>query len=96
MHAIIRSYSGAGANELFDLIELRNADIEKLLGQVPGFVSYTLIRNADGGQTVTVCRDKTGTDESTRVAREWIQQNAPDLKVSPPTVSEGAVPFQVP
>jgi hypothetical protein len=43
-----------------------------------------LIRTADGGVSVTVCRDKAGTEESLRVAREWIQQNAGHIKATPP------------
>jgi hypothetical protein len=40
---------------------------------------------------VTVCEDKAGTDESLRVAREWIGKNAANLGASAPTVSEGPV-----
>jgi len=41
--------------------------------------------------SVTVCQDKAGCDESSRIAKEWIGQNASDLGVSPPTVVEGSV-----
>jgi hypothetical protein len=54
-----------------------------------------LIRTADGGVSVTVCRDKAGTEESLRVAREWIQQNAGHIKANPPAVAEGAVILQL-
>ena len=91
MHAVVRSYAGSGAKELFDLLEARKDEVETLIRGVSGFVSYTLIRTEDGGATVTVCNDKAGTDESLQVARDWIQQNAADLGVSPPTVSEGPV-----
>ena len=30
MHAVIRTYSGKGAKELFDVLEKRKADVEKL------------------------------------------------------------------
>jgi hypothetical protein len=89
MHAVVRSYSGSGATELFDLLEQRKAEVESVIRGVAGFVGYTLIRTDDGGTTVTVCQDKAGTDESLRVARDWIQENASDLGVSPPAVSEG-------
>jgi hypothetical protein len=29
---------------------------------VPGFVRYTALRSGEGGVTVTICQDKTGTD----------------------------------
>lgn len=95
MHAVIRSYSGAGAKELFDLIKQREAEVEGLIRSVTGFVSWLCIGTDDGGITVTVCQDKTGTDESIQVARTWIQENAPDLATSPPTVSEGSVLIHV-
>ncbi len=90
MHAVVRSYSGSGAKELFDLLEQRLAEVESLIRAVQGFVAYSLIRTDDGGVTVTVCQDKAGTDESLQVARNWIQQNASDLNTSPPVVAEGS------
>ncbi len=95
MHAVVRSYSGSGAKELFDLLEQRVAEVESLIRAVQGFVAYSLIRTDDGGVTVTVCQDKAGTDESLRLARDWIQENASDLGASPPVVSEGPVLLQL-
>jgi hypothetical protein len=96
MHAVVRSYSGAGAKELFDLLEQRKAEVEDLIRAVSGFVAYTLIRTDDGGVTVTVCQDKGGTDESLQVARDWIQLYASDLNTSPPAVSQGSVLLDIP
>ena len=95
MHAVVRSYSGSGAKELFDLLEQRLAEVESLIRAVQGFVAYSLIRTDDGGVTVTVCKDKAGTDQSLQVARDWIQQNASTLGASPPVVSEGPVILQL-
>jgi hypothetical protein len=95
MHAIVRSYSGPGATQLFDLLEQRKAEVESLIRAVPGFRSYSLIRSDDGGVSVTVCPDKAGTDESLKVARDWIQKNAGLLNVSAPVVSEGRVILQL-
>ena len=94
MHAVVRTYKGPGARELFDLLEQRKAEIEGLIRAIPSFKSYTLFRTDDGGVTMTVCEDKAGTDESLRVARDWIQKNAPDIGASPPDVSEGSVVIQ--
>jgi hypothetical protein len=77
MHAVVRTFSGAGAKRLFDLIEQRKAEVEAATRSVAGLVSYTMARTGDGGVTVTVCQDKAGTDESMRVARGWIEKNAP-------------------
>lgn len=89
MHGVIRSYSGPGAKQLFDLIIERKDDVEELIRGVPGFVSYTVIQTGDGGATVTVCRDKTGTDESIRRARDWVAANGAAFGVAPPAMTEG-------
>jgi len=90
MHTVIRSYSGSGASALFDLLEERKEEVESLIRAVTGFVSYSLVRTADGGVSVTVCQDKAGTDESLQLARDWIQEHGSNLDVSPPTVTEGS------
>lgn len=95
MHAVVRSYSGKGAKELFDVLEKRKTDVESLIRSVKGFVSYSLIRTADGGVSVTVCNDKAGTDESLQKARDWIKDNASNIGGGAPTVSEGPIILQL-
>ncbi len=95
MYAVVRTYSGSGAKELFGMLDERIEEVESLIRSVTGFVGYTLIRTDDGGVTVTVCQDKVGTDESIQVARAWIRENASDLGTSPPAVSEGSVLLSV-
>ena len=94
MYAVVRSYSGQGASELFDLIEKSEADIKPLISGVPGFVSYAALRTGDGGTTVTVCQDKAGTDESSNRAAAWVKENAGGTSVSPPQVTEGDTVLQ--
>jgi hypothetical protein len=79
---------------LFDVLEQRKADVEKLIRGVTGLVSYSLIRTGDGGISVTVCQDKAGADESVRMAADWIRQNA-STSAGAPEVSEGAVIVQI-
>jgi hypothetical protein len=93
MHAVVRSYSGPGASELFDLLGQREEDVKNLIGGVPGFVSYTAFRSGDGGITVTVCQDKTGTDESSRRAAEWVKENVSSM-ANPPVITEGSTVLQ--
>jgi hypothetical protein len=89
VYAMVRSYSGDGASELFDQLEQRNDEIKELIGGVPGFVSYAAFRSGEGGSTVTVCQDKTGTDESARRAAEWVKENI-SATANPPAITEGA------
>ena len=91
MQAVVRTYSGKGAKELFDVLDKHKADAEKLMRSVKGFVSYTLARSSDGGFSVTVCQDKAGIDESLQKAKDWIAKNAGNASVAAPKISEGSV-----
>lgn len=91
MYAVIRTYSGKGAKELFDLLEKRKAEVEGIMRGIKGFVSYALVRTSGGGASVTICKDKAGTDASSKAARDWVAKNASGLGTSPPAVSEGPV-----
>jgi hypothetical protein len=93
MHAVVRSYSGQGAKELFDLLGQREDDVRELISGVPGFVSYAAVRVGDGGTTMTVCQDKEGTDESSRRAAAWVAEN---LSATPttPEMAEGDTVLQ--
>jgi hypothetical protein len=93
MYVVIRSYSGQGASELFDLLGQREADVKSLISGVPGFLSYTAVRTGDDGTTVTICQDKAGTDESSRRAAEWVKENV-NTTVNPPVVTEGSTVLQ--
>jgi len=95
MHVVVRTYSGTGAKELFDVLEKRKADVEGIMRSVKGFVSYTLARSGDGGLSVTVCQDKAGIDESVQKAKEWVAKNAGNTGVGAPKVSDGAVIIHV-
>jgi hypothetical protein len=94
MYVVVRSYSGQGASELFDLLGQREEEIKSLIGGVPGFVSYAAFRSGgDAGMTVTICQDKTGTDESSRRAAEWVKENV-STSGNPPVVTEGSTVLQ--
>src|SRR6202521_5677471 len=77
MHAVVRTYSGKGAKELFDVLEKSKAEVEKLIRSVKGFVSYSLVRTADGGFSVSIAQDTAGADESVKKAKDWVKENAP-------------------
>jgi hypothetical protein len=90
MHAIVRHYKGNA--QLMDELARQTDEIERLIREVPGFVSYCLVRTADGG--VSVFEDQAGTEESSRRAAEFIRQNAPQVAGSPPEVNEGETILQ--
>jgi hypothetical protein len=88
-HISPEAIPGRGASALFDALAMREDDVKALIGTGPGFTSYAAFRNDAGGQTVTVCQDKAGTDESSRRAAEWVKKNI-GVTVDPPTVTEGS------
>lgn len=93
MNVVVRTYTGKGSKELLSLLEQRKAEVEKLMRSVQGFESYTLARssNGEGGMSMTVCQDKAGAEESVRIAKEWIADNAANIHADAPKVSAGSV-----
>jgi hypothetical protein len=93
MYAVVRTYSGKGAAELFDLLGQREEDVRALISGVPGFVNYSAVRSGDGGVTVTVCEDQVGTEESSRRAAKWVAENV-STTADPPAMTEGNTVLQ--
>jgi hypothetical protein len=91
MYAVVRIYTGPGAKQFFDILEERKEDLEAAHQHVKGLMSYTLVRSGDGGVSITVCREKAGAQDSVRVAKEWLEKNAPGVSTNPPQLIEGAV-----
>ena len=89
MHAVLRTYSGSGANELFDILDRHKAEVEQLMRGIKGFGSYTLVRTSEGGYSLSVFADEAGTAESVSVARDWVAKNAGHVGAGAPTAKEG-------
>jgi hypothetical protein len=85
----MRRYSGRGAAELLDVLERNKDEVEQLMRAIKGFGSYTLVRTSDGGYSLSVFADRAGTEESVKVARDWVAKNAANTGVGAPTVTEG-------
>ncbi|HEU4547683.1 MAG TPA: hypothetical protein VFR88_15445 [Microlunatus sp.] len=78
---------------MFDLVAQREDAVKELISGVPGFVNYFAVRTDDGGFTVTVCQDKTGTDESSKRAAEFVKENLTG-SADPPVITEGGTVVQ--
>jgi len=89
MHAVIRTYSGKGAAELFAFLATRKDEIEQEFRKINGFLSYSLIKTEDGGVSVTVGKTKGAINKSTTLARNWLAKNAAGMKYRPPKSAEG-------
>jgi hypothetical protein len=88
MYAVIRTYSGRGASEVFDLIVQLESEVRDLFKDVPGFVGYTAVRSGEGGSTVSVCQDEAGTDETSRRAAAFLRDKLTG-PLDPPVITGG-------
>jgi hypothetical protein len=88
MYATLRQYAGITPAD-FDTLMSRKADVEALIREVPGFVQYDLVRTGDGLTTLTVCKDRAGTEASNAKVAEWIKQNLPALQATAPKITGG-------
>jgi hypothetical protein len=88
MYATMRQYAGITPAD-FDTLMSRKADVETLIRQVPGFVQYDLVRTDGGITSLTVCKDQTGTEASSKQVAEWIGQNLPALQANAPKITGG-------
>lgn len=89
MHVTVRSYSGSGARELFDVIVGNEDAVRDLITGIGGFRAYYLVRTDEGGFTISVFDDAAGGDESSKQAAQWIREIAPDVNAAPPQVWSG-------
>lgn len=84
MFVAVRQYEGASA--LADVMAERADDVKEVLSSVDGLVSYHAIRDGDTITTVSICNDRAGTEETTRRAAAWLQENLSGSTISPPVV----------
>lgn len=91
MHVIIRTYYGKGVKRLFDIGEQHAAELQDLMRNVEGLVSYTLARDGRGGFSITVCRDKRGIKRTLQTARAFLKKYAPEQTLAAMQISEGKV-----
>jgi hypothetical protein len=89
MYITVRRYQNARA--LADAMSAHGDDVNAQISAVQGFVSYYSTTDGDTVTSITVCEDKAGCDESTRVAREWAREHVNPPLTSPPEVSGGEV-----
>jgi hypothetical protein len=74
-----------------DLLASRRGEVESLMAGVPGLQGFFLMRTEEGCASMTVCDDKAGTDESARMAADWLRENAADISGTSPNVLSGEV-----
>jgi hypothetical protein len=81
MYVTVRRYSSA--RSLIDTISSRSEEVEGIISGVAGFIAYYGTHEGDTFTSVTVCSEKAGCDESTRLAGQWVKANVNPLPGAP-------------
>jgi len=89
MFASIRKYSGVPT--LVDELVKRQDEIKSVLQPIPGFHAYYLLKTNDGAVSLTVCEDRTGAEESNRVASTWLKDKLPTFATRAPEITTAEV-----
>ena len=91
MYASIRRYKtspGAAA----ELARRVNQGFVPIISQAPGFVAYYVVdAGNDVVASVSVFQDQAGSEESNRMAADWVKENIASLLPAPPEITAGAV-----
>jgi len=91
MYASIRRYktsTGAAA----ELARRVNEGFVPIISAAPGFVAYYVVdAGNDVVASVSVFQDQAGSEESNRMAADWVKENITSLLPAPPEITAGAV-----
>ncbi len=91
MHSAVRKYRVNDIDTLVERVQTEGGFADKVQG-VDGFAGYYIVDGGDGTAiSITVAESADAVAESTRLAREWVQENAAELVEGTPEVTEGEV-----
>ena len=92
-HVVVRLRQPAPDTDVEEVMRLIDKGYVPLVEAIPGFVAYfgSVDTEADTQAYVTMFDDRVGTEESTRVAGEWLTSNHYTFFTGDPTVAEGVI-----
>jgi hypothetical protein len=93
MHAVIRRYEGVDESRRDEVLERARDELVGRIAEIQGFDGYYLLDVGRGViASVGLFETVEAAEESTRVAREFIQsENLEDVIPNPPQVTAGEV-----
>jgi quinol monooxygenase YgiN len=91
MHVAIRRYQTDPAS-VDEIMRQVNEGFIPIIKDADGFLAYYAL-NAGAGEiaTVSIFEDRAGTEESIRMAADWVRQNLAALLPDPPEITAGEV-----
>jgi hypothetical protein len=90
MYAAVRRYEGV--TDPAEAGRRVKEGFMPLIREVPGFVAYYWIDAGDGAMvSASVFEDRTGAEESTKRAADFVRENLASLLPNPPQVTAGDV-----
>jgi excisionase family DNA binding protein len=90
MYAVIRQYR-VDPDRSEELIQLVEEQLVPLVEKVPGFVAYYLVDTDEGTiASMSICKDRIGQEECSRLAEEWVKENLQTLFLFSPKSIDGA------
>jgi hypothetical protein len=90
MYAVVRRYDGV--TDPAEVGQRVREGFVPLIRQVSGFVAYYWINAGDGVLVSTsVYEDRSGADESTRIAADYVREHLASLLPNPPQIMAGEV-----
>jgi hypothetical protein len=87
MYIVVRTWANAAA--VADMMLQKKQEVTDLISGVPGFIAYYATRAGDTLTSVTICDSQAGTQESTRLAGDWVKKNVTTSSIGAPQVAEG-------
>lgn len=89
MHVVTRRYQ-VKPGSMEEITQHINKGLLPILSQAPGFIEYYAVDLGNNAAiTISVFETKAGTDESTRLATDYVKQHLAHLTTGAPEIMEG-------
>lgn len=91
MYASVRRYEGISPETAREILKRSHGGFRSRLQQHAGFVAHEVVIGEDSMTAISVFENWVVAEETSRLARDWIEQNMSDLGLPTPQVTAGEV-----
>jgi quinol monooxygenase YgiN len=94
-YTVIRRYK-VDRQSLDEIVDRARDGFIPRISEAPGFLSYSIVRDDDGGDVLTISTfdSRAQAEDSVRIAASWVRENLGPLLPTPPEVIGGEVRFR--